>query len=944
MGRRVVTSLRLSAASIAVAVGSYGSTALAKAASAGTDAVEERVQTEAPVNQSGGVPRTDIVDPTGVPEAAAPEGVVVVGIRGSVASANNRKRTSKQIVDSIVSEDVGKLPDNNVPEALSRVTGVQIDRARGQGQNVSIRGLSEIQTTINGNQTNLGEGRSLNLSDIPAELLKSVDVYKTRTADQVEGGIAGTVNVELRRPLDLVKGWTIAGSARGAYDDVAEKVSPYVSLLVGKRFDTGLGEMGFLVNGSLTKTYYKEAYIESESPDVVCCSGDANSPNGRLPAELQDVVIPYRAQYGLESGYVRRPSINGVLQWAPSDRLDFVLEGGYLGSREKRAVDRVFTLNRENEFISNVELMPDGRTVQSMTLLPNAQGALPVYIDGQYNSIFSDLYTSNFETHWRSDRAQINASVQYNWSKTGNYFVQQILQPSGLESVDVDFNSDIYKRGVPSITLNGGDLSSVSGYGVDRFQDNNGGSKNKEFAAQVDLTLKLSEEGLLRNFQTGFRYNRRKTSNYYGYRDGLPRVNGVDAPLAIFPGGVDAELVGPEVGGSTPLSWYRIPGGTVLDNIDAIRAYIQANDPASATRFASELPPSDQGQTWRSNEKNFAAYGQINYGFDIGVPVEGSAGLRFVNTWGGIRSFNFRPGNASNGNQDIVEESFGRGNYVNLLPSATALIRFTPKAQLRLSYTTNVQRPSFYDMRPYYFAETRAVPPIIFAGNPDLEAQREHAFDVSAEYYFGKGGAITLAGFYKKASNFFYYSREADIPLDEYGLPGQVGFVEQLRNAGDGTFAGVEGSVQSFFDFLPGIWRNFGVSLNATHMLKARIEYPYEESFPGAFDSPNTSKWTGNAALFYETPSFSTRVAFNYRSSYRLFVWTNNPEYSWYNDDTYRVDAAVNYTPVKFMTLSLEGTNLLKNDVYRYFGQQNLLPLGVRVQARTVQASVRFRF
>ena len=91
---------------------------------------------------------------------------------------------------------------------------VQIDRARGQGQTVTIRGLSEIQTTINGNQTNLGENRSLNLADIPAELLKSVDVYKTRTADQVEGGIAGTVNVELRRPLDLKKGLTLAGSVR----------------------------------------------------------------------------------------------------------------------------------------------------------------------------------------------------------------------------------------------------------------------------------------------------------------------------------------------------------------------------------------------------------------------------------------------------------------------------------------------------------------------------------------------------------------------------------------------------------------------------------------------------------------------------------------------------------------------------------------------------------
>src|SRR3546814_6609503 len=100
-------------------------------------------------------------------EATDDATIVVVGIRGSVEAANDMKRTSKQIVDSVVAEDVGKLPDNNVPEALSRVTGVQIDRARGQGQGVTIRGLSEIQTTVNGNQTNLGDGRSLNLADIP---------------------------------------------------------------------------------------------------------------------------------------------------------------------------------------------------------------------------------------------------------------------------------------------------------------------------------------------------------------------------------------------------------------------------------------------------------------------------------------------------------------------------------------------------------------------------------------------------------------------------------------------------------------------------------------------------------------------------------------------------------------------------------------------------------
>src|SRR3546814_10737449 len=75
----------------------------------------------------------------------------------------------------------------------------------------------------------------------------------------------------------------------------------------------------------------------------------------------------------------------------------------------------------------------------------------------------------------------------------------------------------------------------------------------------------------------------------------------------------------------------------------------------------------------------------------------------------------------------------GRGNYTDILPSFTALLHFTPKLQLRLSYTTNVHRPSFYDTRPFFFAETRATPKIIFAGNPALEAQRERSEEHTSE-------------------------------------------------------------------------------------------------------------------------------------------------------------------------------------------------------------------
>lgn len=871
-------------------------------------------------------------------EEAAKVDIVVTGVRGSVEAAATNKKNSKQIVDSIVAEDVGKLPDNNVPEALARVTGVQIDRARGQGQSVTIRGLAEVQTTVNGNNTNLGDGRSLNLADIPAELLKQVDVYKTRTADQVEGGIAGTVNVELRRPFDLKQGWTIAGSMRGSYDDISEKVSPYGSLLVANRFDTGIGEIGFLVNASWTKTNYRENYIESESPSEI---------------ELDDgssAVIPYRAYYGIEQGSVKRPSINAVLQWKASDKLDFVLEGGYLGSREKRSVERLYVQDMPYVgTLSDVVLMPDGRTVKSATF--SSPTGIPAGIDTQYNSFHSNLYTSNFETHFNSGIVHLNAKAQYNWSNEGNYFVETIIRPGTLTSANIDFASDVYSKGAPSISFNGVDLSDISNYVVDRFQDNRGGSKNREFSAQVDLTLDVMPDGLLRSIQVGNLFRRRVASRYYGYRDGFPRVGGTYAPFSTFPGYENASLVGPEFGGNTT-QWYRIQGADVLSNVDAIREYIQQYDPANAERFSSEFPPSDNGQTFHSIEKNFAAYIQANYAFEVGgLSVDGIAGVRYTNTWGSSESFNYRPGDVTNGYLDIVEESPGSANYSDILPSVTSTIHFDPKTQVRLSYTTNVSRPSFYDSRPYYFAETRGTTPIIFAGNPALKAQRERAFDISAEHYFGRGGQISVAAYYKKATGFLYYSREQATAeqLLAYGVdlsayPSGIGYIEQQRNAGDGTFIGMEGTVQSFFDFLPGVLSNFGVSLNASHIFKARIEYPYPEDFPGAFDSPNTSKWTANATLFYDTPQFSARVAYNWRSSYRMGIWQQNPEYSPYQDDTSKLDAAVNYTPVSFMTLSLEASNILGNDVYRYHGSQELLPLGVRTLARTVQGSVRFRF
>jgi len=120
------------------------------------------------------------------------EEIVVTGLRGSVSQAIEIKRESMAIVDSVVAEDIGKLPDNNVIESLQRLSGIQVtDRGAGEVSAISIRGLTDISTTINGRVAFTASGRSVALQDVPSTLVKRIDVRKSRSAEHFENGIAG---------------------------------------------------------------------------------------------------------------------------------------------------------------------------------------------------------------------------------------------------------------------------------------------------------------------------------------------------------------------------------------------------------------------------------------------------------------------------------------------------------------------------------------------------------------------------------------------------------------------------------------------------------------------------------------------------------------------------------------------------------------------------------
>lgn len=883
--------------------------------------------------------------------------IIVNGIRLSVKKAVDKKKNAKQIVDSVVSEDVGKLPDNNVPEALSRVSGVQIDRARGEGQNVTIRGLSDVQTTINGNEAGSAGSRSLNLADIPAELLKSVDVYKTRSADQVEGGIAGTVNVELRRPLDLNRGLTVAGSFRETFSDLGNTKSPYASLLLAERFDTPIGEMGLLFNGSFTSNNYFENFIVSESPQKI--GFFIGSPSSLLlPKSQRNTIIPYAINYGVEKGSVKRPSINLSYQWRANERLDFVLEGSYFGVRSTDQFNNIrIQTNNDRGAFSNLVVNSDG-TIRSVTITNNDDAGVPGGPLSIYQKNRSDTYNSNFETHWRTDRVQINFGAQYNWTNSYQYFDQTQYRLSGGNIVNVDFNSPNVPGGGPFITFPNGGLGNKQDYKLFQVHDQRGENDDTLFASTVDVTLQASQTGFLRSLQFGSRYSKRTADRDYGYRDAFfPKTATAPSLGAVSTAtGIGISSTTPEIA-SAP-TWYHLDGAGTYNNFAALRKYIIDNNADLAGRDWTLPTPAttDPGESFKEREQTFAAYGQFNYAFKAVFPADGTIGLRYVNTWGTAVSSRsqwraFLPDNTPDYGQGVIYVPTGsKANYVDLIPSATAIMHFTPKIQLRLSYTHNVQRPGFYSMRSAVNILDALTYGRVYSGNPDLKPVQENSYDASLEYYWGQGGLLSLGTFLKKQTGFIYYTEQREAvrglepnPKAEDGLY----IVGEDRNAGPGKIFGFESQLNTFFDFLPGFAKHFGVNANFTYIPTASLQLAYVDTLKatqGLYDAPFTSKYSGNLALLYDTPMFSARVAYNFRSRYKTGIDYVNPGYSVYNKGTSRLDAAINFTPVKFATFSLEATNLLHDNTPSFFGAYNALPVGIRVQARTIQGSVRFRF
>ncbi|MFN6936202.1 MAG: TonB-dependent receptor, partial [Tsuneonella sp.] len=209
-------------------------------------------------------------------ETTAPDDgdtIVITGIRENLESAQNRKRNADTVVDSITAEDIGSFPDKSVAEALQRVPGITVVRFAGtddtshfsaEPSGVIVRGLSQVRSEFNGRDVfSANSSRGLSWQDISPELLGGVDVYKNQTADLIEGGIAGTVNLRTRVPFDS-DGRLISLSIKGSYGDIAEEPTADLSGIFSDRWMTGIGEVGVMVNGAYSHAITSSQGVQFE--------------------------------------------------------------------------------------------------------------------------------------------------------------------------------------------------------------------------------------------------------------------------------------------------------------------------------------------------------------------------------------------------------------------------------------------------------------------------------------------------------------------------------------------------------------------------------------------------------------------------------------------------------------------------------------------------------
>ncbi|WP_269713501.1 TonB-dependent receptor [Caulobacter sp. NIBR2454] len=887
-------------------------------------------------------------------DTGAVEEIIVTGTyRRSLEQAVDLKRDNVGFSDSIVATDVANFPEQNLAEALQRIPGVTIERNKGLGSRVMVRGLPSEFTFVSINKlaTASGSGgRDVEFDIFASEIIQQVTVQKSPKASDEEGGIAGSINISTARPFDY-SGRKLVASAEGAHNSISEKVDPKVSFLASDTW----GDFGALASFSMaTRTNrtdsnsginfrpafrFLEAGGAREAQARATLLRDVGLNLSNADMDNRDVTgrIIFQDKVGDRVYLNEQDQWGGTLslQYQPSSNLTLSFDamlGGFDGTEDEYDA-AAYSASSRSTF----------ETVHSFDKTTLADDGLVVLRDVSYTATQHEILSKErisktdyaqfgTELKWKGDNWELNALAGYSGAeKTIDYANLKHVAYAPSRTRWTDRGGETVKSNNPlSIDM----YNSPQSYLFEAYETNLESITDDKYAAQADFTrhFDLGFFPALDNIQVGARYTKKTKEREYGALN-------IQGPSA----GSTAWLNKRTLAESqiAPIGDIVPGGGYSIGNLNWSQA---SNDYARRTfRYAGFSTPFDVGQYYEVSEEVLSAYAMADFKFDLAsVPVFVNAGGRYVDTT--VNSAGYHQVQTPTGGTAYTPDPVSsEGSYKKFLPSVNVTADLMENTVLRGAASETLIRPALTDLA---YKRTASWNSFRFTdGNPNLKPTYAKQWEVGLEHYLGNGGLLAASYFWKEIEGVVRSQLTGTVPnVTKYNANGTVDGVYdfdvyQPVNA-DGSYkvSGVELVAVVPFGFIHERLEGFGINANYT-LLDSSLT---GQSIIGVATPPvGLADNTYNVTLFYENDRFQARASYNYKDKYVEGI--GYEMYPIWRDGYGQTDISVSYNVTDSIQVNLEAINVTDEATTGYTMDPSF-PVMYEKSGRRVSLGLRMNF
>jgi len=869
----------------------------------------------------------------------------------SLEQAVDLKRWNIGFSDSIVATDVADFPEQNLAEALQRMPGVTIERNKGLGTKVSVRGLPAEYThvSINDLATASGSGgRDVEFDMFASEIIQQVTVQKSPTAADEEGGIAGSVDISTARPFDY-SDRKLVFSAEGAYNSISEEIDPKLAFLASDTW----GDWGALVSYSRAKRtnrtdstsginfrpmsrFLGASGTRGTQAQAVLARDAGVIVNNRNNTDESNLIV-FQDKVG-DRVYLNEQDKWGAtasLQYKPSNTFSLVFDamwGGYDTTEDEYDAAAYSASSR-----STLEAIHE---YDDTTL---ADYGMVVLRDVSYTATQHEMLSK--ERINKTDYSQY--SVAMDW-KGDVWAIDAMAGYSGAEKT-LDFANLKHVAYAPSRTRwtgnSGETLPSANPATIDMYnapekylfeayETTLERIKDDKYAAQLDLarSFDLAFFPALRSLQFGGRYTDRSKRRQYGEL----KITGPSAGSAAW--------VNKRTMADSPLQSIAdlVPGGGYsFKDLDWQQV---SNDYARRTfRYDGFYTPYDDGQYYRVDEAVTALYVMADLGFDIGaVPFTVNAGTRYVDT--SVTSYGFHPIQNADGSTGYTDDAVSKdGSYKDWLPSFNMTAELSEGLIARAAAARTMMRPSLTDVA---YKRTASWSSFRFTdGNPDLKPTYAKQWEIGLEKYFDNGGLLAASYFNKKIDGVVISALTGVVQdVAVYNANGSLNGIydfdvyQPVNAKGSYDVDGVELIAQLPLGALHPMLEGFGINANYTMLdssLAGESDLGIKTPMPGLSDK------TYNATVYYENERFDARLSYNHKSEYVESIGYNM--YPIWRDAYGQLDVSIGYRITDNIKVSLKGINLT-DEVTSGYTMDPAFPTMYEKSGRRISLGVRADF